>query len=272
MAAGKDRRINKRGEAVMADRGVCIVTGGASGIGLAIAKALLGEGWKVIIADLAQGPLDAARAQLEPIRSNATKCVIMDVANEASVLAALNGCEDGFGPVRGLVNSAGIGRDTPFFETSVEVFRKVMDINLTGTFTAAREACKLMRGHGGGAVVNIASISGQRGNLGRSAYGASKGGVITLTQVMACELAPENIRVNAIAPGPVETPLVQAMQDDAKRAEWLRQIPQRRYASPDEIAGAAVFLLDDSKASFVTGHILNVDGGFAAAGYLPQRA
>src|SRR4051794_14304464 len=190
----------RSGEAVMTDRGVTIVTGGASGIGLAIAKALLGEGWKVIIADLAQGPLDAARAQLEPIRANATKCVIMDVANEASVLAALDGCEDGFGPVRGLVNSAGIGRDTPFFETSVEVFRKVLDINLTGTFTVAREACKLMRGHGGGAVVNIASISGQRGNLGRSAYGASKGGVITLTQVMACELAPENIRVNAIAP------------------------------------------------------------------------
>jgi len=256
----------------MTDRGVTIVTGGASGIGLAIAKALLGEGWKIIIADLAQGPLDAARAQLDLIQPNATKSVVMDVADEAAVLAALDGCEDGFGPVRGLVNSAGIGRDTPFFETSVEVFRKVLDINLTGTFTVAREACKLMRAHGGGAVVNIASISGQRGNLGRSAYGASKGGVITLTQVMACELAPENIRVNAIAPGPVETPLVQALQDASMRAEWLREVPQRRYASPDEIAGAAVFLLDDKKASFVTGHILNVDGGFGAAGYLPQRA
>ena len=88
---------------------------------------------------------------------------------------------------------------------------------------------------------------------------------------MACELAPQNIRVNAIAPGPVETPLVQAMQDDAIRSEWLREVPQRRYAAPHEIAGAAVFLLDDAKASFVTGHILNVDGGFAAAGYLPVR-
>ena len=86
---------------------------------------------------------------------------------------------------------------------------------------------------------------------------------------MACELAPENIRVNANAPGPVETPLVQAVHDDAIRAAWIRELPQRRYASPDEIAGAAVFLLDDSKASFVTGHVLNVDGGFAAAGYLP---
>src|ERR1700759_1914267 len=236
----------------MTDRGVAIVTGGASGIGLAIAKALLGDGWKILIADLAQGPLDAARAQLEPIRADAVKCVVMDVANEASVIAGFKGCEDGFGSVRGLVKSAGVGCDIPFFDTSVEQFRKVLDINLTGTFTVAREAGKLMRSHGGGAIVNIASISGQRGNLGRSAYGASKGGVITLTQVMACELAPENIRVNAIAPGPVETPLVQAMQSAENRAAWLREVPQRRYASPDEIAGPAVFLLDDKRASFIT--------------------
>jgi NAD(P)-dependent dehydrogenase (short-subunit alcohol dehydrogenase family) len=255
----------------MTDRGVAIVTGGASGIGLAIARALLGDGWKLILADLAQGPLDAARAELEALRANATRCIIMDVADEASVIAGLAGCEDGFGPVRGLVNSAGIARDVPFFDTSAELFRKVLDINLTGTFIVAREAGRLMRGRGGGAIVNIASISGQRGNLGRSAYGASKGGVITLTQVMACELAPENIRVNAIAPGPVDTPLVKAMQSDADRAAWLREVPQRRYATPDEIAGAALFLLDDTKASFITGHVLNVDGGFGAAGYLPDR-
>jgi NAD(P)-dependent dehydrogenase (short-subunit alcohol dehydrogenase family) len=159
----------------MTDRGVAIVTGGASGIGLAIAKALLADGWKILIADLAQGQLDAARAQLEPIRANATRCVVMDVANEASVISGLGDCEDGFGLVRGLVNSAGIGCDIPFFDTSVEQFRKVLDINLTGTFTVAREAGKLMRAHGGGGIVNIASISGQRGNLGRSAYGAVQG-------------------------------------------------------------------------------------------------
>jgi NAD(P)-dependent dehydrogenase (short-subunit alcohol dehydrogenase family) len=97
------------------------------GIGLAIAKALLGDGWKIVIADLAQGPLDAARAELEPLRANATKCVVMDVADEASVIAGLERCEAGFGPVCGLVDSAG---DVPFFETSVELFRKVLDINL----------------------------------------------------------------------------------------------------------------------------------------------
>ena len=126
-AGAKDRGMGEGGQAGMIDRGVAIVTGGASGIGLAIAKALLGEGWKILIADLAQGPLDAARAQMEPIRANATRCVVMDVANEASVIAGLKGCEDGFGPVRGLVNSAGIGCDIPFFDTSVEQFRKVLD-------------------------------------------------------------------------------------------------------------------------------------------------
>lgn len=253
----------------MTGQGVTIVTGGASGIGFAIARALLADGWKLILADLKPDALDTARAALDPKRSDLVRSVVMDVADEAGVVAGLQDCEDGFGPVRGLVNSAGIGRDVPFFETSTTLFRQILDINLTGSFTVAREAGKLMLAHGGGAIVNIASVSGQRGNIGRAAYGASKGGVITLTQVMACELAPQRIRVNAIAPGPIETPLVKAMHDETVRANWLRSVPQRRYASPEEIAGAAVFLLDETKSSFVTGHVLNVDGGFAAAGLLP---
>jgi NAD(P)-dependent dehydrogenase (short-subunit alcohol dehydrogenase family) len=253
----------------MAGKGVTIITGGASGIGLAIAHALLADGWKLILADLKADALEAAREALDPKRSDSVRTVVMDVSDEASVIAGIKDCEAGFGPVRGLVNSAGIGRDVPFFETTTKLFRQILDINLTGSFTVAREAGKLMRSHGGGAIVNIASVSGQRGNIGRVAYGASKGGVITLTQVMACELAPEKIRVNAIAPGPIETPLVKEMHDATVRANWLRSVPQRRYASPDEIAGAAVFLLDETKSSFVTGHVLNVDGGFAAAGLLP---
>jgi len=153
---------------------------------------------------------------------------------------------------------------------SIEARYPFLDINLVGTFVVARDVSRLMKAHGGGAIVNIASVSGLRGNVGRSAYGASKGGVVTLTQVMACELAPDNIRVNAIAPGPIETPLVKEMHDDIVRAGWLRHIPQRRYAAPEEITGAASFLLDETKSSFVTGHILNVDGGFMAAGLLPS--
>jgi len=181
----------------MSDRGVAFVTGGASGTGWRLRRPC-----SAMAGDCRSGACPAS-APLEPVPANATKCVVMDVTNEASVIAGLNGREAGFGPVRRLVNSAGIGCDIPFFDT---------------------------------------------------------------------ELAPQNIRVNAIAPGPVETPLVQALQTDKTRAEWISEVPQRRYASQDEISGAALFLLDHSKAGFVTGHVLNVDGGFAAGGYLPVRA
>jgi NAD(P)-dependent dehydrogenase (short-subunit alcohol dehydrogenase family) len=252
------------------DRGVVVITGGGSGIGLAIADALIRDGWKLLIADLSGLALDTAKAKLGPHSQEALKFVQLDITDEPSVVETFRDCEDGFGLVRGLVNSAGIGRDVPFFDTSAQLFRQILDINLVGTFTVSREVARLMKAHGGGSIVNISSVSGLRGSVGRAAYGASKGGVVTLTQVMACELAADKIRVNAIAPGPVETPLVREMHDDVVRAGWLKHIPQRRYAAPEEIAGAAAFLLDEAKSSFVTGHILNVDGGFMAAGLLPN--
>jgi NAD(P)-dependent dehydrogenase (short-subunit alcohol dehydrogenase family) len=113
----------------------------------------------------------------------------------------------------------------------------------------------------------MASVSGERGGTGRSAYGASKGGVITLTRVMAVELARHNITVNAIAPGPVETPMVAALHTAEDRAAWLGGVPARRYGTPAEVAAAAVFLASD-EASFITGHVLDVDGGFGAAGVI----
>ncbi|MDR3469676.1 MAG: SDR family NAD(P)-dependent oxidoreductase [Xanthobacteraceae bacterium] len=254
----------------MTDRGVAIVTGGGSGIGLAIAQALLQDGWKLVVADLSMDALQAARASLDHAGAGQLRLVQMDVADEASVVKGLEACRDDFADVRGLVNSAGIGRDVAFYDTSVELFRRMLDINLVGTFIVGREAARRMKALGGGAIVNITSVSGLRGNVGRAAYGASKGGVATLTQVMAAELAPDNIRVNAIAPGPVETPLVKAMHSEADRATWLSHVPQRRYAAPSEIAGAAGFLLDPALSSFVTGQILAVDGGFSAAGILPE--
>jgi NAD(P)-dependent dehydrogenase (short-subunit alcohol dehydrogenase family) len=241
-----------------------LVTGGASGIGLAIAEAVLAEGWRAVIADRDERGLAAARERLGN-RAEA-RFEILDVTDEAAVVDLVARCEAQSSPLSGVVSSAGIGRDVPALETSAELFRKILDVNLIGSFVVAREAAKAMRRRGTGAIVNIASVSGIRGNVGRTAYGASKGGVIIMTKVMAVELAPLGIRVNAIAPGPVDTPLVQAMHTSAARTAWMDAVPQRRYGTPAEIAGAAVFLLDPRKSGFVTGQTLCVDGGFTAAG------
>lgn len=241
-----------------------LVTGGASGIGLAIAEAVLAEGWHAIIADRDEPALAAAGERLGQLGK--ARFEPLDVTDEAAVVELVARCEAEFGGLSGIVNSAGIGRDVPALETSAELFRKILDVNLTGSFVVAREAAKAMRGRGTGAIVNIASVSGITGNAGRTAYGASKGGVIVMTKVMAVELAPLGIRVNAIAPGPIDTPLVQEMHTGAARTAWINAVPQRRYGTPAEIASAAIFLLDPQKSGFVTGQTLCIDGGFTAAG------
>jgi NAD(P)-dependent dehydrogenase (short-subunit alcohol dehydrogenase family) len=249
-------------------KGTCIVTGGASGIGLATATVLLDDGWHVAIADANTGALDAARKAF-PERSATFHA--LDVTNEAEVEAAVQSIVDASeAPLAGLVNCAGIAKDVPFLDTDAALFRRILDVNVVGGFIVAKAATRAMLAAGtAGAIVNIASISGLRGNLGRTAYGASKGAVITMTKVMAVELAARSIRVNAIAPGPVDTPLVQAIHNDGIRERFLRTVPQKRYADPREIAHAIAFLLDNRKASNITGQILAVDGGFDAGGLLP---
>jgi NAD(P)-dependent dehydrogenase (short-subunit alcohol dehydrogenase family) len=244
------------------DKGTVIVTGGASGIGLAAARRLRDGGWRVALMDRDQGAL--ARAADE-VGAEGTTTHVVDVTDEAAVAQAVSEAAAA-GPVRGLVNSAGIAADVPLAETSAALFRKILDVNVVGSFLLVRSVVPLMEAAGGGAIVNIASVSGMKGNTGRTAYGASKGAVITMTKVMAVELAAGGIRVNAVAPGPVDTPMVQAVHTSAARETWLRHVPMRRYGAPDEIAGAIVYLLDDSLSSYVTGHILAVDGGFVAGG------
>ncbi|MEZ0167780.1 SDR family NAD(P)-dependent oxidoreductase [Microvirga sp. TS319] len=255
----------------MAQEQTVLVTGGASGIGLAVVEAVLAEGWRVVVADLDPKNLDRCREALGPF-GDRVRFESMNVADEDTVVRVIAACEAELGPLTGVVNSAGTGRDVAALDTSVELFRMMLEVNLIGSFVVSREAARRMRERGGGSIVNIASVSGVTGNKGRVAYGASKGGVITMTKVMAVELASLGIRVNAIAPGPIETPLVREVHTPEVRSAWIAAVPQRRYGLPDEIAGTAVFLLDGRKSSYITGQTICVDGGFSTSGILDAAA
>jgi NAD(P)-dependent dehydrogenase (short-subunit alcohol dehydrogenase family) len=195
----------------------------------------------------------------------------LDVTDEGAVDSVVGQAAQALGGLDGVVNSAGIAADIPALDTPVDLFRKILDVNVVGTFLVARTAGRLMRDAGGGAIVNISSISGVRGSKGRSAYGASKGAVVVLTQVLANDLGRYNIRVNAVAPGPVDTPMVQAVHTPGDRELWTRYLPLRRYGKPDEIASVIEFLLDGTRSSFMTGEIVAVDGGFRGTGVMADR-
>jgi NAD(P)-dependent dehydrogenase (short-subunit alcohol dehydrogenase family) len=253
----------KQEEGLMGERGV-VVTGGASGIGLATARQLLSDGWRVALAD--RDPAALERARVELAAGDRAIALEMDVSDDTAVARAVAEAAERIGPVKGLVNSAGIAQDKPFADITAAEFRRILDVNVVGSFLVARACAPLMGQAGGGAIVNIASISGLRGSSGRTAYGASKGAVITMTMVMAAELVALGIRVNAIAPGPVDTPMVQQLHTAESREMYEERVLQRRYGTPEEMAQAITFLLDDARASYITGQILAVDGGFSAAG------
>ena len=250
-------------------RPAAIVTGAGSGIGQATTTLLLERGWSVAAVDLETNALTELEGRHSGERLLVRAC---DVTDEAQVAAVVSEAVARFGRIDGAVNSAGMAADKHVFDTSAELFRKILDVNVVGTFLIGREAARYMAKAGRGAIVNVASISGIRGSKGRSAYGASKGAVVILTQVMANDLAPHGIRVNAVAPGPVETPMVKALHTAADRELYNRYIPMRRYAEPHEIASVIHFLLDESQSSFVTGEIVAVDGGYRGAGIIVDPA
>ena len=242
---------------------VALITGAARGIGLATAKRFLAEGWAVALLDIEDTQLREAAASLaDPVNVLTLHC---DVSDAAAVNAAMARVNERFGRLDALVNNAGVAVFKPILETADDEWDRVLAVNLTGPFLCIKAAVPLMREHGGGAIVNITSISGLRASTLRVAYGTSKAGLAHLTKQAAVELASLGIRVNAVAPGPVDTAMAKAVHSPAIRADYHDAIPLNRYGLEEELA-EAIFFLCSERSSYVTGQLLAVDGGFDAAG------
>ena len=230
---------------------VTIVTGAARGIGRSIAARFATEGAYVIIADVDREQAQQTVAELKA-SGGAVWTIPVDVAEPAQVRALIQKTESEFGRLDILVNNAGVGSCRPFLEVTLEEWERDLRVNLTGTFLCAQAAARVMVRQGAGRIVNIASISGQRGGVGRAAYGASKAGVILLTKVMAAELGSLGVGVNAVAPGPVDTAQSRATHTPATRKAYFDRIPLRRYGKGEEIAAAVLFLASE-EASLPSG-------------------
>jgi NAD(P)-dependent dehydrogenase (short-subunit alcohol dehydrogenase family) len=242
---------------------VALVTGAGRGIGLATARRFLAEGWRVALLDVESDLLAGAMADLA--RPEDTLSVRCDVSDPGQVTASVDAVVERFGRLDALVNNAGIAVFKPLLETTFEDWSRVLAVNLSGPFLCSQAAAPHMAEHGGGSIVNITSISSLRASTLRVAYGTSKAGLAHLTKQQAVELASLGIRVNAVAPGPVDTAMAKAVHSPEIRADYHDAIPLNRYGLEEELAEAIVFLSTE-RASYITGQVLAVDGGFDAAG------
>ncbi|MFT6533894.1 MAG: 3-oxoacyl-[acyl-carrier protein] reductase [Limimaricola cinnabarinus] len=235
-----------------------IVTGAGSGIGAAIASRLAREGYAVGVNDLT---IDAARATVDRIEADGGKALalVADVSDEAAVARMAQEMRDGLGSPELVVNNAGFGHQARFADISTEAFDKIFAVHVRGTFLVTRAFLPAMIEAGRGYVVNIASQLGQVGGVELAHYAAAKGAVIAMTKSLAREVSAQGVRVNAVAPGPIETPLVAALSEDWRRAK-AAELPLRRFGQPYEVAGAVVFLASDDGALFV-GQTLGPNSG-----------
>jgi NAD(P)-dependent dehydrogenase (short-subunit alcohol dehydrogenase family) len=242
---------------------VAVVTGGARGIGAGIARWFLARGQRVALLDIDVETLNRTAGELG--KSGRVLAVPCDVSDPEQVQQAIDAVTQAWGRIDSLVNNAGVAIFKPIVSTTFEEWRSVLATNLDGPFLCTQACVPVMQRNPGGSVVNIASISGLRASTLRVAYGTSKAALIHLTRQQAVELGTLGIRVNAIAPGPVETEMAKLVHTPAIRADYHDAIPLNRYGLVEEIAAAVGFLCSD-EASYVNGQVLAVDGGFDAAG------
>lgn len=240
---------------------VAIVTGASRGIGRATALALAAEGAQVVV-NYASSSASADQVVAEIIGMGGDAIALAaDVSKPEEVDALFAAAMEKWGRIDVLVNNAGITRDTLLLRMKLEDWQAVIDLNLTGVFLCTRAASKIMLKQKSGRIVNITSVAGQMGNPGQANYSAAKAGVIGFTKTVAKELAPRGITVNAVAPGFIATD----MTADLKAEPILQFIPLARYGQPEEVAGMIRFLVADPAAAYVTGQVMNVDGGMVMA-------
>lgn len=241
---------------LLTDR-VGVVTGGAQGIGLEIARALVREGARVVIGDIDDAV--GAKAVESLGGGDVAQYVRCDVRDAAQVEGMLDAAESAFGPVDVMVNNAGMTRDATMRTMTEQDFDDVIAVHLRGTWNGTRAAAARMRERGTGSIINVSSISGKVGMLGQTNYSAAKAGIVGLTKAACKEVAFKNVRVNAVQPGIIRTAMTEAMPERVWQ-EKLAEVPMGRAGEPAEVANVVVFLASDL-SSYMTGTVLEISGG-----------
>jgi 3-oxoacyl-[acyl-carrier protein] reductase len=237
---------------------VSIITGGAQGIGLATALKFSREGATVVVCDIRQAAVDAAVAQCQEVGAKALGMVV-DVTQREMVDAMVQQVLSQFGRIDVLVNNAGITQDARLQKMTIEQFDRVIDVNLRGVFHCSQAVADAMVKQGSGVILNASSVVGIYGNFGQTNYAATKFGVIGFTKTWSRELGPKGVRVNAVAPGFVATPILSTIPDKVLQ-EMIDRVPLKRLGQPEDIANVYAFLASDD-AAYINGAVLEVSGG-----------